>query len=215
MGASGSVQPGERPRVRPVGRTALLVEVGAAEVARWYAALAGLRESGRVRDVVPGARNVLLDGIVDPAGVAALVSGMQPPELPPGDGPVIEIAVRYDGPDLDEVARIWRCDRAGVVTVHTGTPFRVAFTGFSPGFGYLSGLPAERHVPRRATPRTRVPAGSVGLAGEWSGVYPSPSPGGWQLIGTTPLAMFDPRRDPPALLTPGTRVRFRDADGPP
>lgn len=114
----------------------------------------------------------------------------------------------YDGPDLDEVAGLWGTDRGGVVRVHTGTEFRVAFCGFSPGFGYLTGLPARLAVPRRDSPRPRVPAGAVGLAGEYSGVYPSPSPGGWQLIGHTELRLFDPDAEPPALLAPGTVVRF-------
>jgi KipI family sensor histidine kinase inhibitor len=98
------------------------------------------------------------------------------------------------------------------VTAHTGTQFSVAFCGFSPGFAYLAGLPARLAVPRRASPRTRVPAGSVALADGWCGVYPQASPGGWALVGTTDVELFDLDRDPPALLTPGTRVRFVRVD---
>lgn len=203
--------PGPRVGVRPVGRAALLVEVPPDAVARWYAALELLRHEGLVRDVVPAARTVLLDGLADPAGIRARVLTMTPPPLTETEGPLVQLAVHYDGEDLAEVARLWGTDPAGVVAVHTGTAFRVAFCGFVPGFGYLAGLPPHRHVRRRATPRTRVPAGSVALAGEWSGVYPTASPGGWQLIGRTAAVLFDVHRDPPALLAPGTRVRFVDA----
>ncbi len=200
-----------QPVVRPVGADALLVEVPAAEVGRWYAALAGLRGTGEVVDVVPAACTVLLDGVRDPVALAPAVASMQPDPLPSADGPLVQIDVHYDGEDLPEVAGLWGTTPAGVAEIHTATEFRVAFSGFAPGFGYLSGLPPHRHVPRRRNPRTRVPAGSVGLAGEWSGVYPTASPGGWQLIGWTPAVLFDLHRDPPALLAPGTRVRFRDA----
>jgi len=200
-----------QPEVRPVGADGLLVEVDPAEVGRWYAALAPLRDAGQVLDVVPAARTVLLDGVRDPVELARQIVSMQPDPLPGADGPLVQIDVHYDGEDLAEVAEMWGTDAAGVAEVHTATEFRVAFSGFAPGFGYLSGLPPHRHVPRRSNPRTRVPAGSVGLAGEWSGVYPTASPGGWQLIGWTSAVLFDLDRDPPALLAPGTRVRFRNA----
>lgn len=203
--------PAPRVQVRPVGRRALLVEVPPDRVVRWHAALELLRHEGLAREVVPAARTVLLDGLADPVGVRARVLAMTPPPLTATDGPLVELAVHYDGEDLAEVARLWGTDPAGVVAVHTGTAFRVAFCGFAPGFGYLAGLPPHRHVPRRATPRTRVPAGSVALAGEWSGVYPTASPGGWQLIGSTSAVLFDVDREPPSLLAPGTRVRFVEA----
>jgi KipI family sensor histidine kinase inhibitor len=100
-----------------------------------------------------------------------------------------------------------------VVAAHTGQTWRVAFAGFAPGFGYLVGEDDRLHVPRRDEARTRVPAGAVALAGEYAGVYPRTSPGGWQLIGRTDLVLFDPDRDPPALLRPGTRVRFVEVWG--
>lgn len=125
-------------------------------------------------------------------------------------GHEVEIGVRYDGADLDEVARHTGLTPAEVVLAHTGMPWRVAFGGFVPGFGYLIGGDPRLHVPRRGSPRASVPAGSVALAGEFTGVYPRASPGGWQLIGTTDAVLWDPDRVPPALLTPGSTVRFVD-----
>ncbi|MGH8970633.1 MAG: 5-oxoprolinase subunit B family protein, partial [Actinomycetes bacterium] len=133
-----------------------------------------------------------------------------PPPRPAADGGLVELPVRYQGPDLHEVARRWGMSPAEVVVRHTSTAFTVAFCGFSPGFAYLSGLPPRLEVPRRATPRVEVAAGSVGLAGPWCAVYPSASPGGWQIIGRTAVPLFHVDRDPPALLVPGTRVRFVD-----
>lgn len=120
----------------------------------------------------------------------------------------VVLPVVYDGPDLSDVAGVLGCSPEAVVARHTAEPWRVAFCGFAPGFGYLTGA-GEWDVPRRAQPRTSVPAGSVGLAGEFSGVYPRSSPGGWQLVGRTDEVLFDLERDPPALLSPGTPVRFR------
>jgi KipI family sensor histidine kinase inhibitor len=124
----------------------------------------------------------------------------------------IEIPVRYDGPDLADVARLTGLSEAEVVTAHTGSTWRVAFGGFAPGFGYLVGGDPRLEVPRRDSARTAVPAGAVGLAGSYSGVYPRESPGGWQLIGTTEAAMWDLERDEPALLRVGAAVRFVDVD---
>lgn len=194
------------------GESALLVEWDSdAAVLAWHAELVRRRAAGELTatDVVPAARTVLVDGVTDPDGLAAaLPTWPEPPPVTAGTGPLVEVPTRYDGPDLAEVAAIWGVAPDEVVTRHTGTEFRVAFCGFSPGFGYLTGLPEAWSVPRRTEPRTRIPAGSVGLAGPYSGVYPAESPGGWQLIGRTDLVLFDPEREPPALLTPGTRVRF-------
>ena len=123
----------------------------------------------------------------------------------------IEIPVIYggeSGPDLDEVAAHAGLMREAVIELHSGAEYRVAMLGFTPGFPYLLGLPDALHMPRRATPRTRVPAGSVAIGGAQTGVYPRETPGGWHLIGRTPLHLFDPARDPPALLKPGMRVKF-------
>ena len=125
----------------------------------------------------------------------------------------VRIPVRYDGADLAEVAQLTGLTVDAVIAQHTGGEYTVAFCGFAPGFAYLSGVPMALRVPRRATPRTAVPAGAVALADEFAAVYPRVSPGGWQLIGTTDLAMFDVDRQPPVLLSPGTRVRFVQAPG--
>ena len=123
--------------------------------------------------------------------------------------------MRYDGPDLSDVARHTGLSEEEVVEAHTGTPWRVAFGGFAPGFGYLAGGDERLRVPRRDSARTAVPAGAVALADRFSGVYPRESPGGWQLIGTTDLPMWDLDRDPPALLRPGVPVRFVSETGVP
>ncbi|GHB64111.1 allophanate hydrolase [Streptomyces viridiviolaceus] len=197
--------------VLPVGDDALLVEVSSGDEAQaLHAELVRRRAEGAltVREIVPAARTVLLDGLADPARLASELTAAEVPPAPPRTGDVVEIPVRYDGPDLADVAAHWGVAQEEVVRVHAGTEFRVAFCGFAPGFGYLTGLPARYDVPRRATPRTAVPAGSVALAGPYTGVYPRSSPGGWQLIGTTDTVLWDHTRVPAALLSPGTRVRF-------
>ncbi|WP_239073098.1 5-oxoprolinase subunit B family protein [Sediminihabitans luteus] len=200
-----------------MGRAALLVELDdLAGAQAFHAEVERRRADGRVvvRDVVPAARTVLLDGFATPDAarrVAADAPGWSVPPLVADDGPLVTLRVRFDGPDLDDVARCWDVAPADVVARLTTTELRVAFGGFAPGFGYLAGLPDELAVPRRATPRTVVPAGAVALAGTWAGVYPRESPGGWQIVGTAvDAALWDVDRDPPALLVPGTRVRFED-----
>ncbi|MET7680974.1 5-oxoprolinase subunit PxpB [Streptomyces sp. NPDC005423] len=198
-------------RALPVGDSALLVEVASGEEAQAvHAELTRRRAEGSltVRELVPAARTVLLDGLDDPLGLAAELTAADVPPAPPRTGEVVRLPVRYDGPDLADVAALWGIAEREVARVHAETEFRVAFCGFAPGFAYLSGLPDRYDVPRRATPRTAVPAGAVGLAGPYTGVYPRSSPGGWQLIGTTDAVLWDPARVPAALLTPGTRVRF-------
>lgn len=198
-------------RVLPVGEDALLVEVCSGEEAQaLHAELLRRRKEGSlaVREIVPAARTVLLDGLADPARSAAELTAAQLPPVPPRARRTVEIPVRYDGPDLAEVSARWGVPAREVARIHAATEFRVAFCGFAPGFGYLTGLPARYDVPRRATPRTSVPAGSVALAGPYTGVYPRSSPGGWQVIGTTDAVLWDHTRVPAALLSPGTRVRF-------
>ena len=199
--------------VRPVGRHGLLVELPTGPAAQaLHAELLRRRASGGlppVREIVPGARTVLLEGLSDPRRLAEDLPGWKVPPLREETQAALCITVRYDGPDLAEVAGMWDMTEAEAVRLHTGTEFRVAFCGFAPGFGYLTGLDERHHVPRRAAPRTRVPAGAVGLAGPYTGVYPRSSPGGWQLIGTAvDTVLWDPARAPAALLSPGTRVRF-------
>jgi KipI family sensor histidine kinase inhibitor len=128
------------------------------------------------------------------------------------DAGTVEIPVRYDGPDLAEVATLTGLRPEEVIALHTGSRWTVAFAGFAPGFGYLTGGDPRLDVPRRDSPRTRIPAGSVGLAGRFSGVYPSESPGGWQLIGSTTERMWDLDRPEPALLVPGVEVIFKAVD---
>ncbi|MEV7083998.1 allophanate hydrolase subunit 1 [Streptomyces sp. NPDC093516] len=198
-------------KVLSVGDDALLVEVSSGDEAQaLHAELLRRRAEGSLaaREIVPAARTVLLDGLDAPARVAAELTTADLPPAPPPAGDVIELPVRYDGPDLADVAAHWGVPEREVARVHAGTEFRVAFCGFAPGFGYLTGLPPRYDVPRRATPRTAVPAGSVALAGPYTGVYPRSSPGGWQLIGTTDAVLWDHARVPAALLSPGARVRF-------
>ena len=124
------------------------------------------------------------------------------------DGPLVTIPVRYDGPDLDAVAEATGKSVEEVIDLHSGVTYHVYMMGFAPGFAYLGDLDPALHLPRHATPRTRVPRGSVGIAGAQTAVYPVETPGGWHLIGTTDLTLFDARRDPPARLHSGDRVRF-------
>jgi KipI family sensor histidine kinase inhibitor len=123
-------------------------------------------------------------------------------------GQIVEIAVRYDGADLAEVAHACSLSVERVISLHSDADYEVSFCGFAPGFAYLTGLPSELHLPRRSSPRMRVPAGSVAIAATYSAVYPRESPGGWHLLGTTQASLWDVTRALPALLQPGTRVRF-------
>ncbi|MFJ1973423.1 allophanate hydrolase subunit 1 [Streptomyces sp. NPDC087903] len=198
-------------RVLPVGDGALLVEVASGDEAEaLHAELLRRRAEGllTVREIVPAARTVLLDGLDDPVRLASELTASEVPPAPPRARRVVDIPVRYDGPDLADVAAHWGVSAPEAARIHAATEFRVAFCGFAPGFGYLTGLPSRYDVPRRDTPRTAVPAGSVALAGPYTGVYPRASPGGWQLIGTTDIVLWDPAHVPAALLSPGTRVRF-------
>jgi KipI family sensor histidine kinase inhibitor len=198
-------------RVLPSGSTALLVELdGLDDVLALYAALVSEPVDGVV-DVVPAARTVLL--VTDPAvtTLAAVEQAVRRTRPRPGrrnGGEAVELPVVYDGADLTDVAAHLGVTPDEVVRRHTGTEWTVAFCGFAPGFGYLTPDGRAWDVPRRDSPRTKVPPGSVALAGGFSGVYPRESPGGWQLIGRTDVAVFDVARDPAALLRPGVRVRF-------
>ena len=207
--------------VHAYGDRALLVELGDTEhVVAWVDALRHRAPAG-VADLVPAAETVLVVaeqgadlGVLRTAlhGIEAV--GATASDAAEGAAGLVEIPVRYDGPDLGEVARLTGLAEAEVVTAHCAATWRVAFGGFAPGFGYLVGDDRRLEVPRRDSARTAVPAGAVGLAGSYTGVYPRESPGGWQLIGTTSVAMWDLERDPPALLRPGARVRFVVEEGP-
>jgi KipI family sensor histidine kinase inhibitor len=201
-------------RILPLGETGLLVELDDLDaVLALYEALDASRPTGVV-DLVPAARTIGLtvDPAVLPLSVATGWLTQTDPLEPATAAPrrTVEIPVRYDGEDLAEVAALLGMPATEVVALHTSSLWRVAFCGFAPGFGYLVTDHDRLTVPRRATPRTSVPAGSVGLAGEFSGIYPRSSPGGWQLIGSTDALLWDPAAEPPALLAPGTVVRFVD-----
>ncbi len=198
-------------RLLPMGSAAVLVEDPPGDPAAWSVALRSLDLLG-VTDIVPAANTVLISCDSSDALAAAVrrlaeVETVRTHET--AEIPTVTIDVHYDGADLEDVARQIGRTIDEVVDLHSGVDYEVAFCGFAPGFGYLRGLPDVLHLPRRATPRTRVPAGSVAIAAEFSAVYPSESPGGWHLLGHTDLVLFDGHRDPPALLSPGTPVRFR------
>lgn len=202
-------------RVLAYGDRGLLVEVaGLDEVLGLHAALLANPPDGVV-DLVPAMRTLLVR--VDPqvtslARLHRTIAGMTPRPAGERRHGRVQIPVRYDGDDLEEVGERTGLGVGGVVDAHTSQAWTVAFMGFAPGFGYLVGEDDRLRVARRAEPRTRVPAGAVGLADNFSGVYPRESPGGWQLIGRTDETMWDLDRDPPALLSPGTEVRFVAVD---
>lgn len=205
-------------RVLDYGDRALLIECGSTgEVLALASTLSEAKIPGVV-DIVAGARTVLVC-MAEPyrqAPVRALLAGVRlppPTEASPAGEADVVIDVTYDGADLDWVAEHLGMDADTVVAAHTGTPWQVGFGGFVPGFAYLVGGDPRLIVPRRAEPRTRVPAGSVALAGEFSGIYPRESPGGWQLIGCTDAVLWDIERPQPPLLIPGMWVRFRAVGG--
>jgi KipI family sensor histidine kinase inhibitor len=196
-------------RLLPYGAGAVLLECAdLAETQRLRPAIE--QRFAAVTEIVPGARTLLLrldrplstaerQDLLDLPGTEATAAAEQEP---------VTLSVDYSGPDLPEVAERTGMSTDEVVATHTGQVWTVAFCGFAPGFGYLVGEHERLDVPRRDRPRTTVPAGAVGLAGAFSGVYPRSGPGGWQLIGRTDATLWDLDRDPPALLRPGGRVRF-------
>jgi KipI family sensor histidine kinase inhibitor len=188
--------------IRPAGDRAVLVEVPEASVARVARALGALEG---VVDVVPGHCTVLVVW-QDSASVGELRAAVEIDA--PVETRLVEIPVTYDGEDLELVASLTELSVEEVIAAHTGSEYTAAFLGFQPGFAYLVGGDERLHVPRRDEPRQRVPAGSVAVAGPYSGVYPRVGPGGWRLLGTTDETMFDAARTPPALLAAGDRVRF-------
>jgi len=205
-------------RLLPYGPDALLLETEPERVLAVAGALGRwLAESGdHAAEVVPAARTLLVlsPGLgrstsrrtaLQKAAALALQGGYDGDPL---RGEVVDIPVRYDGDDLAEVASHLGVEIADVVAWHQQSRFVVAFCGFVPGFAYLAGLDPRLHIERRATPRTRVPAGSVAIAAGWAGVYPRAVPGGWHLLGHTELRIWDPSRLPPTRLRPGVRVRF-------
>lgn len=206
-------------RCLPAADNAVLVEL--ADLDQTLSLFASLQAQpiAGVTEIVPGARTLLITFDVWQLNQAMLVQELARRPLDQvgtAAGEWVEIPVYYDGEDLDEVAALLGISPQEVVQRHTGHEWRVAFTGFAPGFAYMSGGDALlRQVPRRSTPRTRLPAGAVAVAGGFSGIYPKASPGGWHILGQTLVPMWDMQRDPPALLQPGARVRFVDAGARP
>lgn len=204
------------PRLLPAGDRAVLVQTD--DLATTLAVAAQLRRANLdgVEDLIPAAETVLVrltagaDAIELGERVLAVAGGAT--KTTTGDDtcdPLI-IPVRYDGPDLADVAAATGFSVPEVIRAHTATPWRAAFVGFAPGFAYLAGGDPRLTVPRRAESRPSVPAGSVALAGEFSAVYPRESPGGWQILGTTPITLWDLDTEPPAAIQPGRWVRFID-----
>jgi KipI family sensor histidine kinase inhibitor len=216
-------------RLLPYGPRGLLVELDSAtRVTAAYRLLRAAARDGRlpgVAELVPAARTVLVELDPGPGArpPAELIRELLAPATDQGDGDgadagaeavggaEVVLPVHYDGADLDLVARTAELTVAEVVRLHSEATYTVAFCGFAPGFGYLTGLPEPLRQPRLDDSRPSVPAGSVGVAGEFTGVYPRSSPGGWRLIGRTEATLFDPTADPPARLAPGDRVRFEPA----
>ena len=164
-------------------------------------------------EIIPAARTLLVTFdplLADETTLETKIAGLKLEKGQQKSGKLVEIPVVYDGEDLEDVATLLKIDREEVIRRHTESHYQVAFCGFAPGFAYLTGGDPLFNVPRRASPRKSIPAGSVALAGKFGGVYPQPSPGGWQLIGRTDVKMFDLDRDPPSLLKPGDRVHFVD-----
>ena len=200
-------------RFLPVNLDALLVELNDLDqTLALFDALMAEPIAG-VEEIIPAARTLLIQfraSAIDRQSMVNRIARQDLTQRREGEQRRVEIPVHYNGEDLDEVAALLKISRAQVIAQHTAHDYSVAFCGFAPGFAYLTGGPGFQ-VPRRQTPRTRIPAGAVALAGNFSGVYPQASPGGWQIIGVTPLQMWDLNRPEPALLRPGYKVRFTDA----
>ncbi|WP_233494214.1 5-oxoprolinase subunit B family protein [Renibacterium salmoninarum] len=196
----------------PCGDSAVLAELPDLQaVLALYRALSSFPQG--VLDVVPAARTILITFYPERVAQAEIVRWIEsadPVAQVAKDGPEIIIDVHYDGPDLAEVAQYLSLSVAEVIQLHSSSSWTAAFTGFAPGFSYLVTDHERLRVPRRNTPRTSIPAGSVALAGEFSAIYPTSSPAGWQLIGRTSAQLWDAGNSSnPALITPGATVRFR------
>lgn len=198
--------------MRRAGEHAVLLELADNAAVQAAARAARARFGDMLVEVVPGHTTLLLVGRAGTTldGLVGLEELERQPAatLRSESEPVMTIPTVYDGADLEDIAASLDISVEAVVALHTGAEYTVAFMGFMPGFPYLIGGPRELELPRLATPRTEVPAGSVAIAAGYCGIYPGTSPGGWRLLGHTDLTLFDPNRDPPALLEPGMRVRF-------
>jgi KipI family sensor histidine kinase inhibitor len=203
-------------RIHPLGEAAVLAELGTrldtALNTRAIALAAALKKRRDVRQAIAGYASVTVQFDPDQTNHEALgaaikrLASKRPPMAEPGR--VHRIPVIYDGPDIETVAAALGMSLSQIVQIHTRPIYRVFLVGFVPGWGYLGPLPEELELPRRQVPRTRVPAGSVAIAGRQTGVYPLPTPGGWHLIGRTSVKLFLPDSDPPCLFRAGDRVKF-------
>jgi len=209
------------PKIRPYGDHAILVEWASSHFSdaindQVHMLAVKLRESGKYIDVIPGYDSLV--GVFDLAHYAQdsvkrhiedilARENFTETEL----GPLVEIPVQYggeDGPDIEKICAAAKLSIDDVIAQHSSQTYRVCMMGFIPGFTFLSPAPKALHHPRLATPRAKVPAGSVGIANWQTGIYGLESPGGWQIIGRTPLSIFDANRDTPFFLNAGDRVRF-------
>lgn len=203
----------ERLRFLPSGSDSFLIELDDLSITLTLLDAMLAAELVGVCEVIPGARTIMVRfdrWLTDRAKLASQIAALDLSVRSSRSGDLFEIPVAYDGEDLGDVAAMLGCTINEVIERHTEATYTVAFTGFAPGFAYMTCDDPGFDLPRRKSPRVRIPAGSVALAGKFGGIYPSDSPGGWQLLGTTPLAMWDTRRERAALLAPGDRVRFRD-----
>ncbi|ASI98963.1 5-oxoprolinase subunit PxpB [Thermococcus celer] len=213
------------PVIKPLGDSALLISFGEAideETNGRVHALARAIEGANFEwlvEVVPAYSSLaviydpLMAGLEEVEGAIETLFGV--PQVS-SEGRLVEVPVLYGGahgPDIEFVARHNGLSVDDVVDIHSKPTYRVYFLGFLPGFAYLGGMDGRIAAPRLERPRLRVPAGSVGIAGNQTGIYPLESPGGWRIIGRTPLRLFNPGKEPPTLLRPGDRVRFRPIDG--
>lgn len=199
-------------KVRHFGDGALLVETADAACAQELRTELAAEAIPGVRGLVPGLRSLLVAAdplVTDLDALAARLEARPPPGSNLPLPRVHEFAVRYDGEDLAGLAQSLGMEKERLIELHTAPVYVVAFLGFSPGFPYLTGLDPALRASRHDEPRVRVPVGSVAVAGEFCGIYPQATPGGWRLLGRTDKALFDTTREPPALLLPGDQVRFR------
>lgn len=201
------------PRLRVIGESGILVELRDPVERRLLHAALLQNPAPALTELVPAAVTIMLKTATAEAIPAVLehlrallASGIE--EVAAADVEPTIIEVRYDGEDLAAVAEILGISERDVVARHTGQLWTVEFAGFMPGFGYMSGAAGGMTVPRRQSPRTRIPPGSVALAGDFTGIYPQASPGGWQLIGTTDAVLWDTEATPPTVMVPGARIQF-------
>jgi KipI family sensor histidine kinase inhibitor len=198
-------------RVLPYGTEAVLVELETLDEVLGLTADLDANPIGAVIDVVPGARTVMVQFDSAVSNVNRVCDELLQRDVVPRSLPLggqVNLSVIYDGEDLAHVAAVTGIEEANIIARHQRPTYTVALIGMAPGFYFLSGGDSSLHVPRRTSPRKSVPRGALGLAGEFTGIYPRKGPGGWQIIGRTSTELWDSTRHPAALLAPGTQVRL-------